>query len=132
MNTGFLPIDINNWNCDYSKNQKQQCSKHLKLEKLKENLRRWRIFHFTNRNIFRSIFVRGDHEVVRIIADGFVEFTHENSIVAKGVQFLDNEWLRNLLTIQQFCTIGILKGVSYGGTKFWDICAVDPSSQFCD
>ena len=32
----------------------------------------------------------------------------------------------------KFCTIGILKGVSYGSTKFQDLCSVDPSSPFCD
>lgn len=77
-----------------------RAQKHLKSKKLKEDLRRWKIFHFANRNIFSSIFVRGGQEVVKIIAYGFIEVTHENCIVAKGVQFLDNECICNLLTIQ--------------------------------
>ena len=32
----------------------------------------------------------------------------------------------------KFTTIGVLKGVSYGSTKFRDMCAADPSSPFCD
>ena len=32
----------------------------------------------------------------------------------------------------KFTTIGVLKGVSYGSTKFRDMCAADPLSPFCD
>ena len=80
------------------KNNRAQ--KDLKSEKLKEDLRRWKIFHFANKNIFSSMFIRGGHEVVQILADGFIEVTHENCIIAKGAQFLDNEWRRKLLIIQ--------------------------------
>jgi len=77
-----------------------RAQKHLKSKKLKEDLRRWKIFHFANRNIFSSMFVRGGQEVAKMITDGFMEVTHQNCIVAKGVQFLDNAWLRKLITIQ--------------------------------
>jgi len=33
---------------------------------------------------------------------------------------------------RKFSTIGVLKGVSYGSTKFRDMCAADPSPLFCD
>lgn len=69
-------------------------------ENLNEDLRRWKIFHFANRNIFSALFVRGGEEVVKFITDGFIEVTHDSCIIPKGVQFLDNEWLRKLLTIQ--------------------------------
>ena len=32
----------------------------------------------------------------------------------------------------KFATIGVLKGISYGSTKFRDMCAADSSSPFCD
>jgi len=78
----------------------KRAQKHIKAEKLKKELRRWKIFHLANSNIFNSIFIRGGHELVKILADGFVEVNYENCIIDKGVQFLDNEWLRKLLTIK--------------------------------
>ena len=80
--------------------RKNRAQKHLESEKLKKDFRRWKIFNIALGNIFSSIFVRGEHEEVKIIADGVVEVPHENCIVPKGVQFLDNEWLRNLLLVQ--------------------------------
>ena len=77
-----------------------RAQKHIKSKKLKKELRRRKIFHLANSNIFSSIFIRGGHELVEFLADGFIEVNHENCIIDKGVQFLDNEWLRKLLTIR--------------------------------
>ena len=80
--------------------RKNRAQKHLESEKLKKDFMRWKIFNVALGNIFSSIFVRGGHEKVKIIADDFVEVSHENCIVPKGVQFLDNKWLRKLLLVQ--------------------------------
>jgi len=68
-------------------------------KKLKKDFIRWKIFNVTIGNVFSSICVRGGEEVVKSIADGFLQVHHEDCLVPKGVQFLDNEWLRKLLLI---------------------------------
>jgi len=79
--------------------RKNRAQQDLESEKLKKDFIRWRVLNAAIGNIFSSIFVRGGHETVKIIADGFVQVRHENCIVPKGVQFLDNEWLRKLLLV---------------------------------
>ena len=75
--------------------RKNRAQQDLESEKLEKNFIRWKIFNLALGNIF----VRGGHEKVKIIADGFVEVPHENCLVPKGVQFLDNDWLRKLLLV---------------------------------
>ena len=68
-------------------------------KKLKKDFIRWKIFNVAIGNVFSSICVRGGEEVVKIIADGFLQVHHEECLVPKGVQFLDEEWLRKLLLL---------------------------------
>jgi hypothetical protein len=79
--------------------RKNRAQQDLKSQKLKKDFIRWKIFNVTIGNVFSSICVRGGEEPVKSIADEFMQVHHENCLVPKGVQFLDEEWLRKLLLL---------------------------------
>ena len=79
--------------------RKDRAQKDLESEKLKKDFVHWKIFNVAIKNIFGSIFIRGGEGTVKIIDEAFIEVRNENSIVAKGVQFLDNECLRKLFSV---------------------------------
>ena len=79
--------------------RKNRAQQDLESQKLKKDLIRWKIFNVAIGNVFSSICVRGGDEVVKGIADGFLQVHHEECLVPKGVQFLDEEWLRKLLLL---------------------------------
>ena len=80
--------------------RKNRAQQDLKLEKLKKDFRRWKIFNVAIENIFTTLFIRGGEDTVKIVYDNFMQVSHENCILPKGLQFLDNEWLRKLLVVQ--------------------------------
>ena len=86
--------------------KKNRTQQDLDSQKLEKNFVRWKICNLALENIFSNLLMRGGETTVNMFTDGFIEVSHENCIVANGVQFLDTEWLRKLILVRHSDTVG--------------------------
>jgi hypothetical protein len=76
--------------------RRNRAEKKLKEEQLKEKYKQWKIYHTATGNLTAALQIRAGENVLVRLVDEYIEVTHPNCLVGKGIRYVNSERLRKI------------------------------------
>jgi hypothetical protein len=77
--------------------KKNRAKRKLESAQLKKKCKRWEIFHIATGNLIAALNVKGGQDVLTHLIEDYIEVTHPNCLVGKGLRYVNNERLRKIV-----------------------------------